>query len=345
MRKFSTIAHSALRGGRAAALLLAMMAAGATACHRRPLEDPSYGVRVKIVVDTDSIRNVTSDIYNPNIELQTIDPDMMHVMFFDATEDKLVAETYLTDVEQDDKGHKVLCGDIGLAPGVYRMYSYSFGADYSPLSNIYDWGKAYAGTIELPESLSAKYRTKLSPEEEAITYTPDHLMVAREPQETIPYHMGTYTVWADAPSVVESFYLQIKVQGLEYVSSARAVLSGMSSGNFIALGQRVDDPTVTHYFSLEKSKDGDDDVICTIFNSYGRPSGSYNSLSVTFDLVTGDGRGITKTIDISDLFLSRNCIDHNWLLIEDSIVVPPPPKGNFAPSVEDWESEEIDIPL
>ena len=71
---------------------------------------------------------------------------------------------------------------------------------------------------------------------------PEHLVVARNSDEHIPYHSGLYTIHAEARSVVESWYLQIKVDSLQYVSGAQALLRGMAGSNFIATDTRVDVP-------------------------------------------------------------------------------------------------------
>ena len=68
-------------------------------------------------------------------------------------------------------------------------------------------------------------------EENAIVYEPDHLVVASNEREVIPFHEGVHVVKTDATSIVETYYLQIKVDGLQYVSSARAVLTGMVGSN------------------------------------------------------------------------------------------------------------------
>jgi hypothetical protein len=73
-------------------------------------------------------------------------------------------------------------------------------------------------------------------------------------------------------------------------------------------------------------------------------------LYLTFDIHTVDGRAITKEFEISHLFETQECIDHKWLLLNETIVVPPPAippsnEGGFAPEVGDWDREEHDIIL
>ena len=104
------------------------------------------------------------------------------------------------------------------------------------------------------------------------------------------------------------------------------------------------------YIDLLKSKDGEDDVVCNVFNTFGRIPGSENELKVTFDIKTVEGRNLTKEYEISDLFESDLCKEHHWLLIDDVIEIPKPPDtpgggGGFDPTVGDWENEEHEIEI
>ncbi len=328
------------------ALLLCILSASSTSCQRRPLEDPDYNTRVKVQINTRAIMNVTCDIYNEKIPVPEIQMDVIHFIFFQENSDEIACETYLTNYETDESGQKVFYGDISITPGTYRFYAYNFGTETTLIRDQYTWNDVEAYALSVPERISSAYVTKESGAE-SITYSPDHLVVAKNSQETIPYHSGIYTVNAEARPVVESYYLQIKVDGLEYVSSATAVLSGMSSANYIARGERVDNPQSTIWFTMQKSDDNGDPVICAIFNTFGRPDSSANDLEVTFDLQTKSGK-VQRSFNISDLFLSENCVKHHWLLLDETIHIDPPTPGGgggFEPGVVDWETEHHEIIL
>jgi hypothetical protein len=314
-------------------------------CHRRPLEDPSEVSYIKVKINTDSIRNVTSDIYNEQLERPVIEPEAMHVIFFEQDKDNVVAETFITDVSYDADGNRYVSGSVSILPGDYRMLVYDYGTETTIVKDFYHYDLAQAYTEAAPYSVLSRFNTKTG-EVPNILNEPDHLMVASNPHEIIPYHSGTYTIYADAFTRVESWYLQIKVNGLEYVSSAQAVLSGMVSANYIASDTRVEDPECTIWFKLEKSDDNGVPVICTIFNTFGRIPESQNDLAVTFNIKTSDGRTVSRTFDISNLFLSKLAIEHNWLLIDETITIDPPEqKGGFDPAVDDWDEEHRDIEL
>ena len=110
-------------------------------------------------------------------------------------------------------------------------------------------------------------------------------------------------------------------------------------------------PASAIYIPLLKSDDNGDPVICNVFNTFGRIPESTNELIVTFELRTVDGKILSRNFDISNLFLSQECLEHHWLLLEETIVVPPPENtdpgngGGFDPSVGDWENEYHEIEM
>lgn len=337
----STVLFS--RGLSVLLLLLAIVAAG---CRRRPLEDPDYRTAVRVKVNVAGIPNVTSDIYNDKIPVQKIEPSAMHVLFFGECEDVVAAEDFITDVSFDEDGNRIVSGEVMLAPGSYRMLIYDFGTEETLIRNYYNWDRAEAYTDPVPSALQNRYTTKGETAPNILTQ-PEHLVVARNACETVPYHNGVYTICTEATSVVESWYIQVKVDGLEYVSSAQAILSGMVSANLIATNTRVNDPEATIWFNLQKSDDKGQDVICAVFNTFGRIPESDNNFEVTFDLAVKGGTNVRKTFNISNLFLTENAVKHHWLLLEDTIKVEPPKNagGAFDPKVDDWDEEHQDIDI
>ena len=329
-----------------AALPVLCLLTSLTGCQRRPLEDPGKYTRVKINVNVKNIQNITCDIYNEKIPHPEINPEAMHVIFFAQNEETVAAETFITDVQTEDDGSKSLVGDIAIYPGTYRMLIYDYGTEETIVEDFYHYDSAYAHTDSAPYSIRSKFATKTD-EIPDIVNEPDHLVVASNPSETIPYHDGLYTISTEAHSVVESWYLQIKVDGLEYVNSAQALLSGMVRENLIASDTRINDPEATIWFRLEKSDDNGTPVICTVFNTFGRIPDSTNALAVTFNIQTTDGRTVKREFDISDLFLTENAVKHHWLLLDETITIDPPAQkgGGFDPAVDEWEEEHRDIEL
>ena len=149
---------------------------------------------------------------------------------------------------------------------------------------------------------------------------------------------------------MESYYLQVRVKGLEYVSSARAVLTGMAGSAKLNTREADMNDCKSIYIDLLKSTDQGDDVVCNVFNTFGRIPDRDNQLSVKFNLKTVDGRILEREYSLNELFESEACRLHHWLLIDDEIEVPKPPEsggsgGGFEPTVGDWEEEEHEIEI
>lgn len=344
MRVYYIIVRLCSRAICSAAVLVCalVLAAG---CHRRPLEDPEYLTKVNVEVNIDNIQNVTCDIYNPAIPVPEIKPDAMHVIFFDK-KGSVAAETFITDVTTAENGRRVISGEFSIAPGRYKMLIYDYGTDATLVKDYYSWENACAYTDPVAAYVKNQYSSKGEGVPLNILDEPEHLMVARNSNEVIPYHFGVHNIYAEARSVVESWYLQIKVDGLEYVTGAQALLGGMVGSNLIATDTRVEQPEAAIWFKMVKSEDNGTPVICAVFNTFGHIDGSDNDLEVTFDLVRTDGKKFRKTFNISELFASENAVRHHWLLLDETITIDPPKaSGGYDPIVGDWDDEhrEIDI--
>ncbi|MGM9752821.1 MAG: DUF5119 domain-containing protein [Candidatus Cryptobacteroides sp.] len=331
-------------------LLLLLLLPLVAACQFRPLEEMDFRTDIQVDVNINAVLNVTCDIYNELIPAPSIESEVFRVLFFDTKKDKLLGDSFIYDSYTDpETGGLGIRGNVSIMPGDYRVLIYTFGTESTLISDYDSFETSRAYTSSLSESTLRSLSLK-AVGDEPINYQPDHLLVASSDLESIPFHSGVYTIKAEARSVVESYYLQVKVKGLEYVSSARAVLSSMApSARLHDRNADTDSPT-SIYIELLKSEDKGDDVVCNTFNTFGRIPGSENELKVTFDIRTVDGRNLTREYEISELFESELCKQHHWLLIDDVIDVPKPPDtggggGGFEPTVGDWEEERHEIEI
>ncbi len=320
-------------------------------CERRILESPDKMTTIKVNISTDAVPNVTEGIYNEKIPLPEIDPEVMHIVFFEADGDRLVSESYISEKERDAEGNIRISGNLHILPGRYKMMIYNFGTESTAIRDYDSWTNAQAYTETVSDNVVRSYRRSAAEDDEIIVYEPDHLLFALDPALKIPYHEGEYTIEAVTKTIVESYYLQIRVEGLEYVSSAHAFLSGMASGNRLSEKSMVVQPENTVYFNLVKSDDGGVPVLCNVFNTFGHIGDSDNSLSVNFEIKTLDGRELQRSFDISGLFDTDEAKEHHWLLLEETITVDPPeepllePGGGLEPTVGNWDNEDHDIVL
>jgi len=321
-------------------------------CERRPLYDPDNFVHIKVTVNTDSISNVTCHQYNPDITAPSIDPKMMRVLFYNTSGSSIAADTYISSVSEDAYGRPVIEGDVSVLPGDYKLLIYNFDTESTLIRDDSEYNTIEAYTNVVNSAITKRFATKVDDAiSNSIYYEPDHLMVARDETTSIPYHEGIYTLSETAFTVVQTYYLQIKVKNAQYVSSAQAILSGLSSGNLIGSDAPVVDPQAIVYFTLQKSTDDGDDVIACIFNTFGKIENVENELAVTFNVYTTYGNTVQITKPITDVFETEDAIKRHWLLIEDEIVIPEPEKntnsnsGGWSPGVNEWETENHEISI
>ena len=330
--------------------LMALLPLVLGGCQFRPLEDMEFQTDIQVAVDINAVLIVTCDIYNELIPIPPIESEVFRVLFYDTQKDKLLGDSFIYDVYTDPvSGRLGIKGMVSIMPGDYRMLIYTFGTESTQIENYDSWEKSKAFTSNLSEAALRSLSLKADGDE-PISYQPDHLLVASSELESIPYHTGVYTIEAEARSVVESYYLQVRVKGLEYVSSARAVLTGMAGSAKLNTREADMNDCKSIYIDLLKSTDQGDDVVCNVFNTFGRIPDRDNQLSVKFNLKTVDGRILEREYSLNELFESEACRLHHWLLIDDEIEVPKPPEsggsgGGFDPTVDDWEREEHEIEL
>jgi len=277
---------------------------------------------------------------------------MMRVLFYTKDGNSVSTDTYISSVSYNNDGYKVLQGEVAISQGDYRILVYNFDTESTLIRNATEYSTVEAYTDNVNSAITKRFASKATEIDiDKIVYEPDHLMVARDQDLNIPYHTGTYEVTLDATTVIDTYYLQIKVKGAAFISSASAVLTGLSSSNMIAANTRIENPEAIVYFTLQPTTDPNDgeEAIACIFNTFGRIANYDNGLAVSFNISTTYGTVIQKDYQIADLFESDNGKYHHWLLIEDVIEIPDPGAqttgGGWTPEVSDWESESYDFSL
>lgn len=317
-------------------------------CERRPLLDPSHTTEVQVTVDLDGLHNVTCDIYNDKITAPTVPSEMLRVLFYEPGTNRIAGESYISNLSTDSEGRRVVSGRVGILPGEYEMVVYNFDITSTLIRNDHSHSTIEAYSSPVSEALASRFNTRVDSRDE-IRYQPDHVIVATDPKLVIPWHDDLHIIRTTATSVVESYYLQVKVDGLQWVSSAQAIVTGMAGSNFLGSRNRVDVPETAIYFTLEKSDDNGEAVLCSVFNTFGRID-TENELWISFDINTVDGRTESREFEISHLFESDAGRNHHWLLLDDKITIdkpttPPTAGGGFAPELEDWTEENHEIIL
>ena len=360
----------------------------AASCEKRPLMEISNTHYVRVYID-EELLNVTTGFYNEDYTKPAYkSPTVLRVILTDPETGNVKAERYLRNQGYDENGH-YYDGYIIADPGAYKLIAYNFDTESTIIGSSNNQFAINAYTNEIASHLYTKIPSR-SPSKnkeqskeqaaeetpvekssgadgkgaaiESIVYDPDHLFLANSDDLIIPYseHVDTLrtvdgTPHFHAESIVKSYYLQVRVIGAQYISSAVSLLEGMSGSINLSNREVNRDQPVTVYFEMLADKamartQNEEAIIYTTFGIFGRIEEMANMLEVTFDFMTTYGVPFSATLDISADFDSPDAINHHWLLLDEVITIPDPPPssgggsgGGFTPSVDQWQDIESDI--
>ena len=138
-----------------------------SACHRRPLEDPSNAVRIAIKIDVKTVTNVNTNIRNSVVlygtnaslwdeKLSQLDPELMRVLVYDPQTDKLLTQSFISSAEIDDEGNKVFMGSLGISHGDYNFLVYNFDTPTTQVVQENTESSILAYTDEISDAVKAK---------------------------------------------------------------------------------------------------------------------------------------------------------------------------------------------
>ena len=348
-------------------LLLTLAVAATAACHRRPLVDMEERIAIKVTIDVDTVCNVGRYIYNDQIPVPNTNTDMLRVFLYDHNTHRQIAQTFISDKSYDEAGHQVISGLMNIIKGTFDFLVYNFDTPSTLIKDDNGEEDITAYTQELsdqvriavfgsPEAANAFPGNMLSEQ-------PDHLMVAQEKDYYIAPHTELPTLEMTAHTCINSYYIQIRVKGLRFVNSCNAVVSGLYSANKFGcepvspwtVGQRIGNPETATYFNMVKStdkniQDENQDVLCAVFNTFGKIEDSNSDLYVTFNLIDTEGNKLRKTINLNSVFRTEDALQRHWLLLEevweiDDPIPHPVNGGGFVPLVDDWDEEYGEIEL
>ena len=337
-----------------------LMLLAAASCHRRPLYDAEELVKIQVKVNIEAIANVTSDIYNDKIPVPDLTTDMMRVMVYEPGTKRLLSQSFISNKTYSPEGNQILSGNLNISFGNYDFVVYNFDTPTTQVKEETSENTIIAYTDEISQSLRTKYLGTKADEYDdiSINYEPDHLTVAREKDVYVAPHDTVVVINTTARTIVDTYYIQIHVEGMQHASSATAVISGLSPSNRFGLNERTVDPSAAVCFDLHKSTDpnlpgANKDVLCAVFNTFGKIQDISSNLHVTFNVVDTAGNLQQKDINLDTVFNSEDAIERHWLLIDETWVIddptgpvtPPASNGGFQPKVDDWVEEQGEISL
>ena len=349
--------------------------AAALSCERRPLYDLTNTHYVRVYVD-EELLNVTTGFYdeeNNRPEYQS--PQVIRIVLADPETGAMKADRYFRNRHKDAKG-TYYDGFVIADPGIYDIYAYNFDTEATLIRDAANYDLITAYTNEIASHLRSKLYSRSrsggskAGDDERIVYDADHLFVSAVEGVTINYSDKLDTLYTpeggyfEAESVVKSYYIQVKVKGMKYVSSAVAVLGGMAGSVQITSREVNYKDPVSIYFEMtpggesesagvravkaDEIREGDPEdmlIMYTTFGTFGKIPQESNPLELSFDFMTVYGKPYSETIEIAPVFETEDAILRQWLLIEKVIEIPEPPKSanGFDPGLKEWNEEHIDI--
>lgn len=343
-------------------LLVLALALPMVSCHRRPLVDMHEKIEIRVKVNIKAISNITENVYNPRIPVPKPSTDMMRVMVYDPESKNLLTQSFIFDKVVDENGEEMLSGKLDINYGNYDFVIYNFDTPTTLVKDENNENKILAYTSEIPPSIRSTYFSTKADDTDydsmLIDYEPDHLMVAREHDYRISPHDTMVVINTTATTIIDTYYIQIHVENAQYMASdgAMAVITGLSPSNRFGLNLRTEDPSAAVVFDLQKSTDdklpyANKDVICAVFNTFGKINSESSDLHVTFSVKDVSGKYQTFDTSLNDVFLTEDAIERHWLLVNETFTLVPPVvgptdgQGGFQPVVDDWEQEEGQITL
>ena len=344
--------------------LIALAIVASASCHRRPLHDMEERVQLKVVIDVDTVCNVGRNIYNDKLAKPNTNTDMLRMFFYNSADHSYFGETLLSDKSYDEAGHQVFTSYLNIPSGTFDFVVYNFDTPNTLIKNTNNEGTIEAYTQQVPQSVVSTITGKAGGNDAMmLSYQPDHLMVAREQNCYIPFHTELESIETVAHTCLNTYYIQIHVEGLRFVQTATAVISGLYSANMFGrdavspwtVGERVGSPSTAVYFNMEKSTDekmaGENkDVLCALFNTFGKIEDVSSDLFVTFNVIDIEGNRLQKTVNLDVVFRSEDALERHWLLLDDVWIIDDPVPhdvggGGFQPVVDDWDEEHGEIEL
>lgn len=329
-------------------------------CEHRPLEDPHNGHYVRVYIKED-IKNVTYGFYDESREKPTyVRPRVLRVALTDPKTDELVTERYLQTFGEDERGYYI-DGYIAAAEGSYNLMIYNFGSGRTKIRNEYNFYDMQAYTSPIAESYY-QYFPMMQEEidKKAIRYCPDHLFVVTSEPIKIENNLTVDTLYTadgdyfEAESVVKSYYLQVRINGFEYVTSAVSLLSGMAGSTTLSTREMNESDVVSVFFDMDyaevsriKSGSSKTAILYTTFNTFGKLPNKESIYTMNFEFTRTDGTSQLEVIDITSMFDEPLVKNEQWILIEKEIEITPAEgsTGGLKPGVEGWDDIICDIPL
>ena len=293
----------------------------AAACKRIPLYEPRSGVYLKL-----------------EIQLEDGDrlPEKVRVCFYDPLTHVLSAEDYLPA-----EG-----GFVDVPAGTYDLMVYSLGCETTRVTDSESRGAAYAYT----GSPGSKVRTRAGDGGEAgaeypVIYEPDHLYVGCLPGVVVPVRAEldrTVVLVCGMSTLLETYTFEARfVEGAERIREADVYITGQAPGKYL-WDRRF--PNKACALLFRSRVDTEKGKLHYVFRTFGKLHGIRSDVYLNVLATSLDGGRYQWTFDVTDQFDNPDNTLHE-IIVEEPIVVPESGSGGFLPTVGDWNTEIIEVPL
>ena len=322
-------------------------------CQRIPLYDRSTEVNLVIDLDCTLDHDIVMSVDKPlekeyRDKIDGVPPTYYEVLVYDINTNALLS-THIVG----ENG-----GKLNLFPGRYHLVVYSFGTESTQVADLSNMLYAKAYTTDITELKSEIIKSKVigdnsanvskAYEDDPIIYEPDHLYVANEFDVEIAAFLGgneSVTINTTASSIMDVYSLEvINVKGVQNIEKVEAFVTGQILSNYFGKQQRDVMPATLY---VDMSTDAENSRLYTVFNTFGKLPGEENKIFLDITVTDSGGGQYRYVFDVTDQFDDPGNKDHQLLIDGNIIDIPKAEQGGggFQPSVDEWEKEDIDVPL
>ena len=338
---------------RIAYMFLTVLLLSCVGCKRIPLYERS--TKVNLIIDFDSSLDhdivLSYDTELPGHYQEKIDgvsPVHYEALVYDISTHELVSSQIVGE-------HG---GVLNLFPGLYHLVIYSFGTESTQVDLLNNRLTATAFTTDITELKSSIIRSKNADpksssvsrgsEDDPIINEPDHLYVANEMDVFIEAFQGReeeITIHTTASSILDVYSLEVlNIKGAENIEKVEAFVTGQVISNYFGAPARSNSPAT---LAVEMIPDVENQRLYTVFNTFGKLLGEENKIFLDITVTDSGGGQYRYIYDVTDQFDDPGNEDHK-LVIDGKIIDVPKAEhagGGFTPSVDEWEREDIDVPI
>lgn len=294
----------------ACAAVAALVALSLASCRREPIHEPFSSYYLVLEGEYKALH------INPAV------PGMYEAVFYNKDTHSEVARSYL--------------GSAGgyiydLAPGTYEMMVYGLDSGNTVVSGQSTFNGATATTDRYKDADTLSYNA------------PDHLLVARDLEFTIPFMYDTSEteyLYAYPKTICDTWCVVVYgIKGLGNASSMDFYITGQSRSNSIGPDRRSDSEMTIHF---PATVDYAGNRIYTPFCTFGKLPDHVSNLRLV--IRDSNQRAIVCRADITDQFDDPENTNH-LIVLKFDVEIDPRKDAGMIPDVDEWNDNYYDYDI